>query len=285
MNLTNLFWLFIFLTALWPAAEQRAIMARRVRLIQSLQRERGSHVIVLIHRQETVGLFGIPIMRYIDIDDSEAILRAIRGTPPNMPIDIILHTPGGLVLATEQIAHAIKRHPAPVTVFVPHYAMSGGTLVALAADKIVMDTNAVLGPVDPQIGEYPAASILRVLERKPVERVDDQTLILADMAEKAVAQVRALVYDLLADHMEPEKAKALSEALTSGRWTHDYPISIDEVRAMGLPVSDDMPPEIYALMRLYPQTGIRRPSVQYIPLPRGQDEQPNGGDRRNGRNA
>jgi len=43
-----------------------------------------------------------------------------------------------------------------VTVFVPHYAMSGGTLIALTADEIVMDPNAVLGPVDPQIGNMPA---------------------------------------------------------------------------------------------------------------------------------
>jgi len=54
--------------------------------------------------------------------------------------------PGGLVLAAEQIAPALRRHSGTVTVFVPRYAMSGGTLIALAADEIVMDPNAVLGP-------------------------------------------------------------------------------------------------------------------------------------------
>ena len=48
--------------------------------------------------------------------------------------------------------------------FVPHYAMSGGTLLALAADQIVMDPNAVLGPVDPQLGPLPAASMLEAVE-------------------------------------------------------------------------------------------------------------------------
>jgi ClpP class serine protease len=118
-----------------------------------------------------------------------------------MPIDIILHTPGGLVLAAEQIAHAIRNHPAKVTVFVPHYAMSGGTFIALAAVEIVMDENAVLGPVDPQIGSYPAASILNVVNNKPVEEISDNTLIMADIAEKARNQVRENIYQILKDNL------------------------------------------------------------------------------------
>jgi len=214
--------------------------------------------------------------RHIDIEDSEQVLRAIRLTDPNVPIDIVLHTPGGLVLATEQIAHAIKNHPAKVTVFVPHYAMSGGTLIALAADEIVMDPNAVLGPVDPQIGSYPAASILSAVARKPVAELDDQTLILADVSEKALKQVHGLIMKILADKMPPEKAAEITDQLSTGRWTHDYPITCEELKQMGLSVRTDMPREIYDLMELYPQAASRkRPSVGYIPLPYGvRGEQP-----------
>src|ERR1700704_1704056 len=120
-----------------------------------------------------------------------------------MPIDLVLHTPGGLVLAAEQIASALRRHPGAVNVFVPHYAMSGGALIALAADEIVMDPNAVLGPVDPQLGmgqgSVPAASILAALAQPNPNR-DDQTLILGDIAEKALRQVKAAVKQLLLDH-------------------------------------------------------------------------------------
>ena len=84
-----------------------------------------------------------------------------------------------------------------MTVFVPHYAMSGGTLLAIAADEIVMAANAVLGPVDPQLGQSPAASILSVLERKEMKDIEDQTLILADVARKALVQVQLMVRDLL----------------------------------------------------------------------------------------
>jgi hypothetical protein len=50
-------------------------------------------------------------MRYIDLNDAEAVLRAIHMTDRSVPLDIVLHTPGGLVLAT-QIARAINTHPA-----------------------------------------------------------------------------------------------------------------------------------------------------------------------------
>ena len=78
-----------------------------------------------------------------------------------------------------------------MTVFVPHYAMSGGTLLCLAADEVAMD-NAVLGPVDPRIGDYPAASILKVPHLKPPE-IDDTTFILVDIAAKAQNQMREFV--------------------------------------------------------------------------------------------
>ena len=171
-------------------------------------------------------------------------------------------------MAAEQIAEALRKHPSKVTVFVPHYAMSGGTLIALAADEIVMDRHAVLGPVDPQLGQWPAASIIKVVEQKPVEEVDDHTLIMADVARKAMRQTEDFVRRLLKSNgMEEERADALAKALTDGRWTHDYPINIDEARSLGLPVTDQMPDEICALMRLYPQSGQGRPSVQYVPLP------------------
>lgn len=267
MSIFDFFWIFIILTSLQPVLRQKMLESARQRLIRQIEAQRGSRVIVLVHRQETLSLLGFPLMRYIDIQDSEAVLRAIKLTDPDVPIDLVLHTPGGLVLASEQIARALCRHKGKVTVFVPHYAMSGGTLVALAADEIVMDDNAVLGPVDPQLGQYPAASILKAVEQKPIAEVDDQTLILADMSRKALGQVKKTVTDILGDRMECDRAERMAEVLASGTWTHDYPISVGEARGIGLTVSTDMPQEIYQLMNLYPQTAQRRPSVEYIPVP------------------
>ena len=199
------------------------------------------------------------------MDAVEQVLRALRLTDPKVPIQLVLHTPGGLVLASVQIARAIKRHEGKVTVYVPHYAMSGGTLVAMAADEIVMSADAVLGPVDPQIGQYPAASIVKAVAAKPVADVDDNTLILADQGRKALDQVSDTVVELLTPQLGPEKAKELAELLSEGTWTHDFAITYEAAKKMGLNVSDQMPAEILELMDLYPQPVRRHPSVSYLP--------------------
>jgi ClpP class serine protease len=266
-DLSSIVFLLFFLFFLVPMVSQRLLATRRYRAIQRLERARGSRVITLIHRQESVSLLGIPLRRFIDVEDSEAVLRAIRLTPDTVPIDLVAHTPGGLVLASEQIARALHRHPARVTVIVPHYAMSGGTLLALAADEIVMDENAVLGPVDPQIGQWPAASIINVAESKPLERVNDETLILADLARKAQVQIRAFVMSVLGDDFDEERAQFLTNELTSGKWTHDYPLTVEMLVGLNLPVTTNLPAEAFELMDLYPQAGRLRPSVQYVPVP------------------
>ena len=270
-DILNIIWILVLLQVFIPLIQKKFLDYRRLTAIRALEKKRGSRLITMIHRQESMALLGIPIARYISIEDSEQALRAIRLTPDDMPIDLVLHTPGGLVLASEQIACALARHPAKVTVFIPHYALSGGTLVTLAADEIVMDPNAVLGPVDPQLGDpqrgyYPAASILAALEQPNPNR-DDSTLILGNIARKAVRQVHQTVYELVRDKMDDAQAQSFAQQMSEGQWTHDYPINVDEIRRLGLPVSEDMPKEIYELMDLYPQPAQRRPSVEFIPTP------------------
>jgi ClpP class serine protease len=272
VHLTDLFWIFMILSAVQPVLWQRMLVAMRTRKISEIERKRGSRVILLVHRQETMRFLGFPLMRYIDIQDSEEVLRAIHMTEDEVPLDIVLHTPGGLVLAAVQIAQAVRDRKGKVTVFVPHYAMSGGTLIALAADEIIMSSHAALGPVDPQIDKYPAASLIKAIEQKPIAEVDDETLILADVGRKAIAQVKETARGLLAEHLPAEQAEALADKLTRGTWTHDYPIMAAEAKALGLPVSTDMPESVLELMTLYPQP-VRTQSggVEYLPVRRSKE--------------
>jgi ClpP class serine protease len=224
MSIGDLFWLFFMFSAIQPMLRQRMLEAMRVRKISQIESQRNSRVILVVHRQETMRLLGFPVARYIDINDSEEVLRAIQMTDDDVPLDLVLHTPGGLVLAALQIAKAVRDHKAKVTVFVPHYAMSGGTLIALAADEIVMCSHSVLGPIDPQLGQSPAASLIKVVEEKPLARIDDQTLIMADVGRKAISQLKQAATELLERRLSPEQASALAEKLSTGTWTHDYPI-------------------------------------------------------------
>ncbi|MFL5842280.1 MAG: SDH family Clp fold serine proteinase [Thermoleophilaceae bacterium] len=265
MDPLSLLWLYFIIASLQPALQRAFLEMSRRRALARISKLRGATVITLIHRQESLSLLGFPLVRYIDIDDAESVLRAIRETPSGREIEIILHTPGGLVLAAEQIARALARHDAKVTAVIPHYAMSGGTLIALGADEIVLDPHAALGPVDPQLGQFPAASLIAVSER-PGEH-DDQTLLLADVGRKAIAQLEGFTRRLLERNMPPERAHESAHLLSAGTWTHDHPLQAEELHILGLPIRVGLPAEERALMTLYPQPRGRAPAVEYVPGP------------------
>ncbi|MFO8069610.1 MAG: ATP-dependent Clp protease proteolytic subunit [Alkalibacterium sp.] len=277
MNFIEIFWIIFgvitLLSVVVPVIRMKYLQQARLAKFKQLEEKRKSRVISLIHRQESLAFLGIPILRYLTVDESEKILRAIRKTYQDVPIDMILHTPGGLLLAAEQIANSLKAHKAKVTVIVPHYAMSGGTLIALAANEVIIDKNGVLGPVDPQLNNMPAASILSVVSKKDINEIDDETLIMADVGEKAIQQVKDTIIRIVSDKMDQEKAKELAEKLAAGNWTHDFPIRVEEAKKLGLPVNTEVPEEVYDLMELYPQSTQRRPSVQYLPMPRRKEDE------------
>jgi len=244
--------LFFLLSMFLSVSQHKMLQFERREMINKIEKQRGTKVITLIHRQESVNFLGIPVRQYIKIEDAEAILRAIRSVPPDKPIDLILHTPGGLLLPAYQIARTLKDHKGKVTVFIPHYAMSGGTLIALAADEIVMDKNAVLGPVDPQLmvnkTSMPAVSVIKIPDYKKWSEIEDSTIIMYDQALKSLKQVKTMVSYLLKDQ---KNLNLIINNLVLGKVTHDYPLFYEDVRKLGLHVSTDMPSKIYKLMDLF----------------------------------
>jgi ClpP class serine protease len=265
LDFSTLLWILLAFLALQPILTGRWFGYRRAQAIRAIERAHGTRVITMIHRQEQRSLFGFAVARHIDLEDAQTIIAAIKETPRDVPIDLILHTPGGLVLAAMQIARAVEAHPAKVTVYVPVYAMSGGTLIALAADEIVLGEFSVLGPIDPQIMGFPAASIVRARDSKQIDHVFDLTVVLADVGEKALAQVKKGAVELLTPRMEQAAAEALADKLAGGHWTHDYALTAEEAASLGLPVKVGMPVEVLELMKLYPQP-VQRSGVEYLPI-------------------
>src|SRR5208337_3821406 len=80
------------------------ILALRRRIISELEQERGSRVITMIHKREL--WTGPGEEPEIGMEDAETVLQQIRSTPPERPIDLILHTPGGIEIAAEMMAMA-----------------------------------------------------------------------------------------------------------------------------------------------------------------------------------
>jgi ClpP class serine protease len=264
-DFSTLIWVLLGILALQPFLTARWYTMRRAQAIRGIEQAHGTRVITMIHRQEKAGLFGFSVGRHIDLEDAQTIIAAIKETPPDIPIDLILHTPGGLVLAAMQIARAVEAHPAKVTVYVPVYAMSGGTLIALAADEIVMGEFSMLGPIDPQISGLPAASIVKARDSKPISDVWDLTVVLADVSEKALAQVKKGAVELLTPRLDQASAEALAEKLAGGHWTHDYALTAEEAAQLGLPVKVGMSNDVLELMKLYPQP-LQRSGVEALPI-------------------
>ena len=213
-------------------------------------------------------LLGFPLMRYIDVQNSEEVLRAIHMTSPDVPLDIVLHTPGGLVLAAIQIARAIRDHKAKVTVFVPHYAMSGGTLIALAANR-----DCHVQTLRPRWGR----STARTISSSIADQSHRAEACGRDRRQHSHHGRRGAEGDrpgqsgrarVSGARLSPEQAETLAETLSTGQWTHDYPISAAEATQLGLPVNTDMPDEVMELMSLYPQPVRHSGSVEYLPVPR-----------------
>ena len=244
-----------------PSKEQ--ILARRSAIVHEIEQERGTRVISLINRMEPWSKnSNTPEMT---IEDSEAILEQIRQTPSDMPIDFILHTTGGLRFAAHLIAMALKNHKGKVTVIVPFYALSNGTLLALAGDEIMMEKYSVLGSIEPQLSGLPASSVMSVTKRKPAKALMDFMVLLAEQARMETDNAKGFVRWLLQDRpllkLNPDQIEQIANFLAGGGTSISTPITLDVVRAMGLNVSE-VPEKIYDLFGTM-QFGGQRPGSEF----------------------
>ncbi|MDY6864622.1 MAG: ATP-dependent Clp protease proteolytic subunit [Halobacteriota archaeon] len=246
----------------------RMWITRRSRIAHILQMEKkwNSKVLTMIHRRESIAFLGMPFRQFIDVEDAESILRAIREAK-DRPIDLIIHSPGGELHASIQIARALKNHPARTRAIIPHYSMSGGTLIALATDEIIMDKDAVIGPIDPQIGDmlrgtFPAPSWIEVAEQKG-DKADDATLVISDISKKALELMRIVAEEMLKDRFkDKDDLERIVNNLVSGKMIHCYPISASEAKSLGLNIKTDFPDEVHEFMNLYRSA---KRSVEYLP--------------------
>lgn len=221
-----------------PTKEQ--ILARRAQIIHEIEQERGTKVITLIHRKEPWGEEG-PV-----IEESERILTQLRELAPDKPVDLILHTTGASKFAAHMISMALKFRKSKVTVIVPYYALANGTLLALAGEEILMEKYSILGTVEPQFGDMPAASVMSVKTRIPAEMVSDFMILLADRARMETDNAKGFVKWLLNDRMDYDQLERVAAFLVGGGVTTSTPITLDVVRAMGLKVGQ-VPEKVYEL--------------------------------------
>jgi len=261
--------LFFLFAVIYPQSQLKKIRMQRMAKLKAMEKRHGCKILTMIHRREAVSFFGLPAYQFIDEEDAEQVVRWIRQYR-DYPLELILHTPGGQLHASIQIARALRKHPKNTRVIVPHYSMSGGTIIALAANEIVMDKDAVIGPIDPQVGDflrgtYPAPSWIYAAEAKK-EKADDTTLVMSDISRKALKLTRDVAKELLEGKIQPgpdgeSRLDEVVEKLVSGEMIHSTPLSASEAKNLGLSVNTDFPEDVHAFMKLFRPV---KKSVEYV---------------------
>ncbi len=219
-------------------------------LIAKMEQARGSRVVCIIHQ---AGMESSSV----DTITAEDVLTALQSTPSDKPLDIILHTPGGYSYQAHQIALAVKAHTSRKTVFVPYFAMSGGTIISLAADEIVLAPHAVLGPIDAQFPVFhlrrmmPSRAVLDLMAAKPGSRIHDELVELGIECKRSVPQDHKGAVELMKGTYSPAAADRIVHTLNDGSLTHGFPVTVSHARKLGLNVSENIPQEAIDIVRAY----------------------------------
>lgn len=195
-----------------------------------------------------------------DISDSDknGFMAAIHGLDRSKGLDLLVHTPGGDIAAVESLTDYLRSmFGNDIRVVIPQLAMSGGTIMALAADKIVMGKHSSLGPIDPQINGMPAHGIVEEFEEARQAMIADQgnafvwQPIIAKyhptfvgQCEKAILWGNEIATKLLESGMfrdEPDKAQRAEQVITGltdnlVTKNHARHVSMERAIAIGLDV-------------------------------------------------
>jgi ATP-dependent protease ClpP protease subunit len=123
---------------------------------------------------------GAPNLGINDLDKN-AFMATMKGLDRSVGLDLVLHTPGGDVAATESIIDYLTTMFEDIRVVVPQLAMSGGTMIACSANSILMGKHSSLGPIDPQFmtpyGQVAAHGVLEEFQKAHEEITADQTKV------------------------------------------------------------------------------------------------------------
>ena len=100
----------------------------------------------------------------INDKDMNAFMEVVHRLDKTKGLDLILHTPGGEIAATEQIINYLHSCFKDITVIIPQMAMSAGSIISVSCNEIIMGKQSCLGPFDPQLGGVACQSVLREFE-------------------------------------------------------------------------------------------------------------------------
>jgi len=221
------FFVLYFIAKLWDPTT----LLVKAQLIK-LKRATKHHQLLIKH--DPMGFFGQMISQ-VDIQKIEKAMVKFKGKP----FDLIIQTPGGCLFSTMMISRMIKNYPGKIRAFIPSFAMSGGTVLALSCDEIYLGDSACLGPVDPQLGglfSHGSANSWDHVVKMKGKKAEDKTIAYSLLGKQATKTVREYLDEIITLPMDTKDKKKFIDSITSGKVEHSYPLNARSLQASGLPV-------------------------------------------------
>lgn len=230
-----------------PNEMRKAVLTLRTKI----ETRNNSRVIIVVNDVSERHNVKTELDRYLTLDKTFEILADIRQAESKQRIDLILHTPGGLGLAAEMIAAAIREHKGETVAHVPYFAMSGGSIIALAAQRIEMGLAASLSPCDPQIFGIPLFAYKKLVSTehgKKRDTISDDNLLLSFVAGAIQTEFEADPTKLVDPiHLKEHPSEVVSQFMT-GEHFHGSRIGFETLKDLGLSVSDKCLKEAYEIV-------------------------------------
>lgn len=213
----------------------------------------------------------LPNIEIVD-EDKNGFMMAVHQLDKTIGLDLIIHTPGGHIAATQSIVDYLKRiFGNDIRCIVPQIAMSAGTMIACSCKSIVMAKHSNLGPIDPQFGGIPAYGVIEEFKtayneiKKDPDKIHVWRPILSQYhptflgeCKQAIKWSNDFVTSALKDNMfsgdisATKKAQSVVRSLTNYKTNrgHSRHINIDECISMGLKIErlEDMGPDMQDLV-------------------------------------
>jgi len=223
------------------------------RLICDWQESHNSSVIIIADN-----LNSISGEYYHSIDstrDAKRFSNYLCKLDSSKELHVIIHTNGGDTYNAKIMLDALVNFKGKKIFYVPHKALSSGTMLLLPADEIHMCLNAYVSPIDTQI----TISETNINQLPiPVEILKDCKNINPDNLVFEL-NVKMAERDFYADHkmlegvlkkFDTNRRKKIITNFLHTKLPHSYPISLSEAREFGLSISTGVPPKILEIFNL-----------------------------------
>lgn len=193
----------------------------------------------------------------INDKDKTAFMTNVHKLDRKKGLDLILHTPGGDVGATESIIdYLTNMFGGNIRAIIPQISMSGGTMMALACREIMMGKQSNLGPIDPQMGGVACQAVLDEFELAKSEiRYNPHSAILWQAiiskyhptfliaCQQSIDWASKIAKDALINNMHRDSTEKIGKILNvfanhSIQKSHNRHISVNECKDAGLKIVD-----------------------------------------------